>query len=66
MVFAFLVDGLVLWTSYQSFLYTALSTPHFKKYPFNDLESFAKSGYMWVSELTPFKNLWNHDDRESR
>ena len=66
MVFAFMVDGLVLWTSYQSFLYTALSTPHFKKYPFNDLESFAKSGYMWVSELTPFKKLWYHDDRVSR
>ena len=40
-----MVDGLVLWTSYQSFLYTALSTPHIK-YPFNDLETFAKSGYM--------------------
>ena len=45
LVFVFMVDGLLLWASYQSFLYTELSTPHIKN-PFNDLESLAKSDYM--------------------
>ena len=47
MVFALMVNGLVLWISYRSFLYSELSTPLIKN-PFSDLESFAKSDYMWV------------------
>ena len=45
LVFAFMLDGVVLWVSYKSFLYTALSTPLIKK-PFNDLNTLAKSNYM--------------------
>ena len=45
LVLAFMVDGLVFWTAYESFLYTELSTPLIKN-PFHDLESLAKSDYM--------------------
>ena len=44
LVFVFMLDGLVLWASYQSFLYTELSTPLIK-YPFTDLNTLAKSDY---------------------
>ena len=47
LVFVFMLDGLVLWITYKSFLYTELSTPHIKN-PFNDLNTLSKSGYMWV------------------
>jgi hypothetical protein len=40
-----MMDGLVFWTAYESFLYTELSTPLIKN-PFNDLDSLAKSDYM--------------------
>ena len=46
-LFTFILDGLVLWVSYQSFLYTELSTPLLKA-PFHDLESFSKSKFTWV------------------
>ena len=42
--FAFVLDGLVLWISYQSFLYPELSTV-ITKDPFNDLDSLADSEY---------------------
>ena len=45
LVFVFMLDGLVLWASYQSFLYTELSTPLIKN-PFSDLNTLAKSDYM--------------------
>ena len=45
LVFVFMLDGLVLWASYQSFLYTELSTPVIKN-PFSDLNTLAKSDYM--------------------
>ena len=45
LVFVFMMDGMVLWATYQSVMYTNLSTPLIKK-PFNDLDSLAKSGYM--------------------
>ena len=45
LIFVFMLDGLVLWASYQSFLFTELSTP-LTKNPFNDLNSLAKSDYM--------------------
>ena len=45
LVFAFMLDGLVLWVSYRSFLFSELSTPLMEN-PFSDLESLAKSGYM--------------------
>ena len=45
LLFAFAIDGLVLWTSYQSFLYPKLSTVVTKD-PFNDLDSLANSDYM--------------------
>ena len=44
-LFAFVLDGLVLWTSYQSFIYRELSTATTKD-PFNDLDSLANSDYM--------------------
>ena len=44
LVFVFMLDGLVLWATYQSVMYTNLSTPLIKK-PFNDLDSLAKSDY---------------------
>ena len=65
LVFAFMVDGVVLWVSYQSFLYTELSTPLIKN-PFNDLESLAKSDYMWVLELTPCTNLFKQWSKSIR
>ena len=45
LVFVFMLDGLVLWVSYQSFLYTELSIPLIKN-PFSDLSTLATSGYM--------------------
>ena len=45
LVFVFMLDGLVLWVTYQSFLYTELSTPLIKN-PFSDLNTLAKSDYM--------------------
>ena len=45
LVFVFMLDGLVLWVSYQSFLYTELSRPHIK-IPFSDLNTLATSDYM--------------------
>ena len=47
LLFAFVVDGLVLWLSYQSFLYPKLSTV-VQKDPFNDLESLVNSDYVWA------------------
>ena len=44
-LFAFVFDGLVLWISYQSFLYPELSKI-ITKDPFNDLDSLADSEYM--------------------
>ena len=44
-LFAFVLDGLVLWVSYQSFLYFDLSTA-ITKDPFNDLDSLVNSDYM--------------------
>ena len=45
LVFVFMLDGLVLWITYRSFLYTDLSTPLIKN-PFNDLDTLANSDYM--------------------
>ena len=45
LVFVFMLDGLLFWASYQSFLYTELSTPLIKN-PFSDLNTLAKSEYM--------------------
>ena len=45
LLFSFAMDGLVLWISYQSFLYFELSTV-ITKDPFNDLNSLANSDYM--------------------
>ena len=45
LLFSFAMDGLVLWISYQSFLYPELSTATTKD-PFNDLNSLANSNYM--------------------
>ena len=45
LVFVFMLDGLILWVAYQSFLYTELSTPLIKN-PFSDLNTLAKSDYM--------------------
>ena len=45
LLFSFLMDGIVLWSSYQSFLYPELSMA-IKKDPFNDLDGLANSGYM--------------------
>ena len=42
---SFAMDGLVLWISYQSFIYFELSTA-ITKDPFNDLDSLANSDYM--------------------
>ena len=47
LAFAFVMDGLVLWISYQSFLYPKLSTV-VQKDPFNDLESLVNSDYVWA------------------
>ena len=44
-VFAFVLDGLVFWISYQSFLYHELSAI-ITKDPFNDLDSLANLDYM--------------------
>ena len=44
-LFAFVLDGLVLWISYQSFLYPELATATTRD-PFNDLDSLANSDYM--------------------
>ena len=45
LLFSFAMDGLVLWVSYQSFIYFELSTAIMKD-PFNDLDSLANSDYM--------------------
>ena len=45
LVLVFMLDGLLLWASYQSFLYTELSTPIIKN-PFSDLNTLAKSNYL--------------------
>ena len=45
LVLVFMMDGLVLWTTYQSVMYTELSRPLIK-HPFNDLDSLTKSDYM--------------------
>ena len=45
LLFLFAMDGLVLWMSYQSFIYFYLSTA-ITKDPFNDLDSVANSDYM--------------------
>ena len=45
LLFSFTMDGLVLWISYQSFIYFELSTA-ITKDPFNDLDSLANSDYM--------------------
>ena len=45
LVFVFMMDGLVFWTTYQSVMYTNLSIPLIK-IPFNDLDTLAKSDYM--------------------
>ena len=45
LLFVFVIDGLVLWIVYQSFLYIELSTAIMKD-PFNDLDSLANSNYM--------------------
>ena len=45
LVFVFMMDGLVLWSTYQSVMYTDLSRPLIKN-PFNDLDTLAKSDYM--------------------
>ena len=42
---SFAMDGLVLWISYQSFIYFDLSMA-ITKDPFNDLDSVANSDYM--------------------
>ena len=44
-LFSSILDGLVLWISYQSFLYFDLSTVIIKD-PFNNLDSLANSDYM--------------------
>ena len=44
LLFSFSVDGLVLWISYQSFIYFELSMA-ITKDPFNDLNSFSNSDY---------------------
>ena len=44
LVFFFMMDGLLLWATYQSVLYTDLSRPLIKN-PFNDLDSLANSDY---------------------
>ena len=44
-LYAFVLDGLLLWISYQSFLYFDLSKV-ITKDPFNDLDSLANSDYM--------------------
>ena len=45
LLFSFTMDRLVLWISYQSFLYFDLSKV-ITKDPFNDLDSLANSDYM--------------------
>ena len=45
LLFSFGMNGLILWISYQSFIYFDLSTA-ITKDPFNDLESLANSDYM--------------------
>ena len=45
LLFAFALDGLLLWISYQSFLYLELSSV-ITKDPFNDLDSLANSDYV--------------------
>ena len=45
LLFSFTMDGLVLWISYQSFLYFDLSMVIIKD-PFKDLDSLANSDYM--------------------
>ena len=40
-----MMDGLVLWTTYQSVMYTDLSRPLIKN-PFDDLDTLAKSDYL--------------------
>ena len=44
LLFFVFLDGVVMWISYRAFLFSELSTPHFK-YPFDDLDSLSKSGY---------------------
>ena len=44
LLFSIFLDGVIFWISYRAFLFTELSTQLFK-YPFNDLDSFSKSGY---------------------
>ena len=52
-----MLDGLVLWVTYQSFLYSELSKPLIKN-PFYDLNTLANSEYMWVLKSI-LLNLYN-------
>ena len=45
LLFAFALDGLVLWIAYKSFLYPELSK-ELTKDPFKDLDSLVNSNYM--------------------
>jgi len=45
LLFAFALDGMVLWIAYKSFLYPELSK-EFIMDPFKDLDSLANSEYM--------------------
>ena len=56
MLYITILDGLVIWISYQSFLYSELSTPHTKN-PFHDLESLSNSQYKLVILMVYFDIL---------
>ncbi len=45
LIFSTLLCGLVVWISYRAFLISELSIKY-KKYPFHDLESLAKTNYL--------------------
>ena len=50
LIFFSLISGTIIWVSYRSFLTALLSiTP--KNYPFQDLESLAKSDWRFVDEI---------------
>ena len=56
LIFAFAMDGLVLWMSYKSFLYPELSMVVTRD-PFNDLDSLSNSDYVWVSVSWLYSNM---------
>ena len=61
LLFALFLDGVIIWISYRAFLFSELSSK-INKYPFNDLDSLAKTDYKYeISHAVSSKYNFNHN-----